>query len=381
MAADGGTSKRDRDDRDHHNDQHRKRSSGIQKAANKLAKEETELKYESFIEAVLEKKPIDAKSIIESVLAAKVEANLDAYAEVVAEGFFGEEIEEDFDLSEEVIEEILESFSDEELYEFEAALDALKEEGLSEAMIMEISKKTLGSYIRKASADRDNHTKIADTLHAAKHAVQQSGVHQGWHGSKKLRDTERDARDSAANYTSYAAQAHSNKANKRKKGIDRAVGKLTKEDFDDVSDILDQLDEVSKSRLAKYTAKAAQDNASRGIELGKARAKSDGSGKSYQNQSNIISKMHKRQNGINTAARKLATENEDISDILDQLDEVSKERLGKYINKAVRRVDNMSSVAAHTAHGDAEAHVSASKEVWKRKKGISAAVDKLTRKK
>ena len=122
-----------------------------------------------------------------------------------------------------------------------------KDQGLDEDnkyQIDELSKTTLGSYIKKA------HGSAADS-------AEDAGLAQQWKAK-------------GAKYKTPSTDHLINKAvtvqAKREKGIGRATAKLTKEDLDNftidqleellVSEDFDQLDELSKATLASYVNKA-----------------------------------------------------------------------------------------------------------------------------
>jgi hypothetical protein len=271
----------------------------------------------NLIESAVARKPVDFKELVGEMLESKIDSAIDAYIDDVTENVM----------------------SDAQLDEFKV-------------------------HFRADDADnKSNAKKLA--AHLKKRGISATTERTGWH--------------------THTVHVHSNDP-AHKAYVKHKVGKRYDtdvregEEFDDLEGMeYAELEEVSKGRLAKYVAKASSDNAYRGTELGQARAKSDGSGKSYQHQSNLITKMHKRQNGINTAARKLATEgSEDISDILDQLDEVSKERLGAYINRAASSMGGAMAAASKGGHDDPKTYAAVGK-YQKRKAGINRAVNKLTK--
>ena len=150
--------------------------------------------------------------------------------------------------------------------------------------IQELSKKTLGSYIRKATSSvSDTSKKMGDKESFAKKIKTRPGNVEG--------------------YKSLAIK-HQN----RKGGIAHAVDKLTKEDED--------LQELSKKTLGSYIKAATKNNDAR-----EARLNSQGR-EGYDSD-----KWKKRDNGLASAYIKLTKEDE-------QLDELSRNTLKSYIKKA-----------------------------------------------
>ena len=123
-------------------------------------------------------------------------------------------------------------------YSMEELLDFVVSEDFDR--LDELSKKTLGSYIRKASSDRA-------------HSTRSAGVEMSGGGPKRRENIDK----------------HEFHAEKRAVGISKAVDKLTKEsiELDDysieelldfvVSEDFDRLDELSKKTLGSYIKKAS----------------------------------------------------------------------------------------------------------------------------
>lgn len=176
--------------------------------------------------------------------------------------------------------------------------------------IDEISKKTLGSYIKAASKENDYNIANSGSLHRAK------------------KDT---------NYE------------KRKAGINKAVDKLTKEEALDTEDEailesiteeeIEQLDEISKATLGSYVKKASRQAAQ--SQSYQTRADIDGD---HEASSREMKFRWKRNAGINKAVDKLTKENVEFSEeelawieenlSEEQINEVSKETLQSYVKKA-----------------------------------------------
>lgn len=151
--------------------------------------------------------------------------------------------------------------------EFVAIIEAIDQ-------LDELSKETLGKYVKKASKKAVGHW--------------QSGLAKGDRG---------DISDAGTQF---------HKSLKRQKGIEKAVNRLTKEACEIVEQF-EQLDELKKSTLASYIDKAAGGSlkgvAYHAWDAGSKAVRNDreGSKKAY-------AKAQKRSEGIQTAAKKLAKE-------------------------------------------------------------------------
>lgn len=334
------------------------------------------------------------------------------------------------------------------------AVDKLTKEDLefSESIVTsildqldEVSKKTLGSYIKKASDNMAHHKQMVNDLWQAREIINKSGVR-----SKNIVSNspdaarERNDRNDADNYVNNVRYAHANKADQRRRGIDKAVKKLTKEDLeisesivtsileekpvdvrdfvfeslqsranlvletvaeniaesilgyseeldldsfiesldeDEVSAILEEIEEltfegiteeelaeISKERVSAYAVKALGDRHKQNQAFNKAqtkrfnmsrnlrRIKDVGPDADYHEtpadhadrvdrltrnikkaNSDIKTaerKGNNRNKGLHNAGKRLAKEDLEIEDILNQLDEVSRSALSAYIDKA-----------------------------------------------
>ncbi len=103
--------------------------------------------------------------------------------------------------------------------------------------IDELSKKTLGQYIKVAGHDREQRQKKATSLSQAGHGI---------------KDHDREG----ANKLFNKAGAELHKAANRKVGINKAVNKLVGEETE-------QIDELSARKLGQYSIKAAQQGSKR----------------------------------------------------------------------------------------------------------------------
>jgi len=157
--------------------------------------------------------------------------------------------------------------------------------------IDELSKPTMGRYINKAK----------DSIDMASYRQ----GHKEAHGS--------------------SSKPLEKKLTKRHKGIETAVGKLTKEESE-------QIDELSKDTMGRYINKAATKMGSQGVTAGLKIAADEKSSKNFKD-------MGKREKGIKLAVNKLTKEEQDFIDSLndadlEQIDELSKKTLGSYVKKA-----------------------------------------------
>ena len=188
--------------------------------------------------------------------------------------------------------------------------------------LCEISKATLGSYVKKASTD------------AAKREVRI--------------DRAMDA--SGSNYNEPSMQKALNKNAKRFAGISKAADKLAKEETE-------QIDEISKSTLGSYVKKASNDAVNKMYSAGYtdhmshterskgndalAKAHSKHAGKSY-------SKSVTRLQGIRRASERLAKEE------AEQIDELSKNTLKSYQSKIGHDLDRAMDAMPHGTGDDKE---------------------------
>jgi len=161
-----------------------------------------------------------------------------------------------------------------------------KEEFKEEAeQIDELSKKTLGSYVAKASS--------AAASDAAKYGQQGS---------------------------SEKGLSHFRKAYSRLQNIKTAAGKLAKEE-------VEQIDELSPDTLHAYIKKAVPDVVGRTMSA----VASNQSAETKKH----ASKLGKRISGITSASGRLADKaNADQYEEVQQMDEISKKTLGSYVKKA-----------------------------------------------
>lgn len=130
----------------------------------------------------------------------------------------------------------------------------------------------------------------------------------------------------------------------------------------------EQIDELSKATMGRYINKAATKMGSQGVTAGLKIAADEKSSKNFKD-------MGKREKGIKLAVNKLTKED------AEQIDEISKKTLGRYVNKATDDIETSSFIAGK----DSDSGVVNKNNVnrWikqdKRKAGIATAVKKLTK--
>jgi hypothetical protein len=192
-----------------------------------------------------------------------------------------------------------------------------------EEQIDEISKGTLGRYINKAK----------DSIDMASY---RQGAHHGDLGSPRYNKLEK-------------------KLSKRHKGISTAVGKLTKEDAE-------QIDEISSKTLFSYGKKARKEAEKRDEPMHRARGRL------------LASKKTNPARGGYKLTKVAATFGEES----EQIDELSKATMGRYINKAATKMGSQGVTAGLKIAADEKSSKNF-KDMGKREKGIKLAVNKLTK--
>jgi hypothetical protein len=208
-----------------------------------------------------------------------------------------------------------------------------------EEQIDELSKKTVGSYVKAASHDM------------ASHSVDVSQQHKLANKADKAGD------DIKADYHDHLADKSSKRVDKRIAGIKTAVKKLTKEEAE-------QIDELSFGKMAKYTEKSRRSVNS----LAQARKLSADHGSKTNK---LDHKIAARKAGIKTAdtkkavhMKKIFAESTIVERVLGLISELSKNKLTKYVDKA----------------GDQkrDAHMSGDRKTYfKRHTGIAKAAAKV----
>jgi hypothetical protein len=188
----------------------------------------------------------------------------------------------------------------------------------------EISKATMGRYINKAK----------DSIDMTSY---RSGIKDG------------TAISSSTPYKSN--NPLEKKLTKRHKGIETAVKKLTKEESE-------QIDELSKATLKSYGNKASD----------QVRDYVTDKPTSFKASMNNM----KREKGLQSLQKRKTNEES------EQIDELSKKTLGSYVNKAAERIGTKGVSAGLRIAAD-EKSSGNFKDMGKRQKGISRAVNKLTK--
>ena len=187
--------------------------------------------------------------------------------------------------------------------------------------IDELSKKTLGSYVKKATGD----------------AVTKA------YKAGDVRD-----KDSGKNYM---------KALGRQIGISKATTKLAKEE-------VEELDEISKKTLGSYVKKASYDAASNAAKFGANEPDKKGG--------SAFVKAHNRLRGITKATDRLTKEE------VEQLDELSPNTLHSYIKKAAGNMAGNAAVAAAQASSSMKkSSPDVKRKIKNRMQGITGASGRL----
>jgi hypothetical protein len=195
-----------------------------------------------------------------------------------------------------------------------------------EEQIDEISKGTLGRYINKAKDSIDT-------------ASYRQG-HKEAHGS--------------------SSKPLEKKLTKRHKGIETAVGKLTKEESE-------QIDEISADMAHRYLKGKRE----RDYDISP-----DGkSSKLKKPQS--FDKMNKDMKSTVRALRTIE-KTKKVNEESEQIDELSKGTMGRYINKAATKIGSQGVTAGLKIAADEKSSKNF-KDMGKREKGIKLAVSKLTK--
>jgi hypothetical protein len=262
----------------------------------------------------------------------------------------------------------------------------------------EISKATLGSYVKKASgAEQPKNVMSPKNVPLTKIAAYQGDSETGHFGKRFNQHTYDKAERLRKN---------------RETGIKRAVDKLTKEE-------VEQVHEISKAMAGRYVKKAA---ASIDLTAWRQGYKEAGAGNPSKHLEKKLSKRHK---GIETAVKKLTREDAEqideagkqhievthvtgqkskkpvsadnafkalnhykslsttksariVSEDAEQIDELSKDTMGRYIKKAATKIGTQGVTAGLKIAKDERSQKNFD-TIGKRERGISTAVKKLTK--
>ena len=218
-------------------------------------------------------------------------------------------------------------------------------------VIDELSKKTMGSYVKKASgAEQPKNVMSPKNVPLTKIAAYQGDSETGHFGKRFNQHTYDKAERLRKN---------------RETGIKRAVDKLAKEE-------VEQVDEISKATMGRYINKAKDSIDMTSYRSGIKDGTAISSSTPYKSNNPLEKKLSKRHKGIETAVKKLTKEES------ENLDELSKATMGRYINKAATKMGSQGVTAGLKIAADEKSSKNF-KDMGKREKGISRAVNKLTK--
>ncbi len=222
---------------------------------------------------------------------------------------------------------------------------------MNEEQIDELSKKTMGSYVKKASgAEQPKNVMSPKNVPLTKIAAYQGDSETGHFGKRFNQHTYDKAERLRKN---------------RETGIKRAVDKLAKEE-------VEQVDEISKATMGRYINKAKDSIDMTSYRSGIKDGTAISSSTPYKSNNPLERKLTKRHKGISMAVKKLTKEES------EQIDELSKKTLGSYVNKAAERIGTKGVTAGLKIAADEKSSANF-KDMGKRQKGISRAVNKLTK--
>jgi hypothetical protein len=190
--------------------------------------------------------------------------------------------------------------------------------------IDELSKKTLGSYVKKASgAEQPKNVMSPKNVPLTKIAAYQG-------------DSETRELGKRFNQATYDKAERLRK--NRSQGITRAADKLAKEE-------VEVIDELSKKTLGSYVKKATNQAFSRGYSGGAMTVRGDMNRDSEEEKAGEknVHKAIKRVSGVTKAVNKLTKEEQDFVDSLndadiEQIDELSKKTVSSYLDKSEPRL-------------------------------------------
>lgn len=169
----------------------------------------------------------------------------------------------------------------------------------------------------------------------------------------------------AAVNTHFPSSVHSSVT--RKKVAAQALSRIQSSNASKMkSEEVEQVDEISKAMAGRYVKKAA---ASIDLTAWRQGYKEAGAGNPSKQLEKKLSKRHK---GIETAVKKLTREES------ENLDELSKDTMGRYINKAATKIGSQGVTAGLKIAADEKSSKNF-KDMGKREKGIKLAVKKLTK--
>jgi hypothetical protein len=198
---------------------------------------------------------------------------------------------------------------------------------IEEVELDELSKKTLGSYVKGASQDIATKSaatgRYAERANKASDDMKKTGDYSQY--TQKRKDDE-------------TADKMFNKSWKRRLGVAKAVDKLTKEE--------QELDELSKKTLGSYVKKAGADNLSLGVGLSRAANDSDNF-RGSKNLKTLGRKASNRTVGINRAADKLTKEEVELDEAKMEAAVEKTQADINHAQKYMKAADNQGDVIKH----------------------------------
>lgn len=161
-----------------------------------------------------------------------------------------------------------------------------------------------------------------------------------------------------------------NRLNRDIKGTVRALRTIEKSKK--TNEEVEQVDEISKATMGRYINKAKDSIDMTSYRSGIKDGTAISSSTPYKSNNPLEKKLSKRHKGIETAVKKLTKEES------EQIDELSKATMGRYINKAATKMGSQGVTAGLKIAADEKSSKNF-KDMGKREKGISRAVNKLTK--
>lgn len=226
-----------------------------------------------------------------------------------------------------------------------------------EVQIDEVSSATKDSYVKKAVPQMGGLFKKSgqDADAARKYYNRKNTVRKI--ANEEAEDLNELSKDNLTNYMDKASDARGHRSLSTKKvdnryaGVKKASDKLTKEDSE-------QIDELSKATLKSYGNKASD----------QVRDYVTDKPTSFKASMNNM----KREKGLQSLQKRKTNEE------ADQIDELSKATMGRYINKAATKMGSQGVTAGLKIAADEKSSKNF-KNMGKREKGIATAVKKLTK--
>jgi hypothetical protein len=229
--------------------------------------------------------------------------------------------------------------------EIESVIDAMDLD-LTEEQLAELKKSTMASYVKKAGIERDD--------------AQYNMGHREGEGQKD--DAKIRPHGDIKKFEKKTASWHDleKHTNKRRKGIDRAVSKLAKEEVEALV-----LDELKSSTYASYTKSSVRDR--NNISMG---AKDELLKGNISTAIKTGNKIERRDRGLNRAARKITREE------VESIDELSRPTTGAYLKKATHDLASKMYLRGRAPHTGIDKPF---KKIVARTKHIDKAIAKLTK--